>query len=202
MKADVRSSAEKEALEWAIGYFREHAEQMTPWSVPPMVWTADDAAIEKLAAMATVKADEGAAYWLREIAARRINRGEPLPRMVAKFVELTLRLWPHPIKMNLDPVARDECGVTLKVDRAKPKRGQRDYEHASRDAMIVMGMELITERWGFAPTRGEATRELASRKSAASIVCAALRKAGVATIKETAVNKIWSRVGLKRCKTN
>ena len=30
MKADVKPSAEKEALEWAIEFFREHSEDLKP----------------------------------------------------------------------------------------------------------------------------------------------------------------------------
>jgi len=73
--------------------------------------------------------------------------------------------------------------------RRKPGR-KRDYQ---RDECIAWVVATICLRWGFSPTRNEATAEA----SAISIVKTALEQVGI-HLTEAAITKIWDKSGIRK----
>ena len=114
MKADVKPSAEKEALEWAIEFFREHSEDLKPhgetaldFAVAERIWHNDPKALEEyinrrvLSVLAytgpkaaEVRRHHGKPKWnvassargLCMYAALLMHRGAPLPDSLRDFV--------------------------------------------------------------------------------------------------------------------
>jgi hypothetical protein len=113
------------------------------------------------------KAHEGheeAVHFLSEIAAKLIEQGDPLPAPLREFVAEALR---HP--------------------RQRRRPGRRRFDLVGRNHVICFVITMIDLRWGFSPTRNEATE----RASAASIAQQALQQIDI-NLGEGAIAKIWN----------
>jgi len=183
MKADVQSQAEKEALEWAIQFFRlqakhfthkgraERAQEIAEFTaailfdddlVPPEV--RPQRLSERLA-NAVVDGNELSIKIMCELAIKYLELEKPLPSELRTFLLFHLR-YPG-AKLQ---VREGQKGFTG-VEWIKPKPGPGGYYWLIRNYAIVHAIERIMFKWKFQATRSPATKELAKRASAASIVC-------------------------------
>ena len=188
MKADAKSSAEKEALEWATDLFsRIPKGYMTREGSGPLV-THDlitmlldlphnHPLIQMATRCALVEGDEMITTCLRTVAAKAIERGIPLSGALETFVMFYL-LAPN-MKWR-----RGKEGVMVEDIKRAP--GQDKSAFYSRDWAVVVAINHIANIWHF-----PATRRDEKRPSAASIVLTALERSGTA-LSEQAINKIWN----------
>lgn len=77
-----------------------------------------------------------------------------------------------------------------KNDEFKAERGRHANRH--RDLAIAIAVRFVRER-GFNPTRNRANHKKQGNKSACAIVTAAIARAGVVLLDESAVEKIWEK---------
>ena len=189
MKADAKSSAEKEALEWATDLFsRIPKGYMTREGSGPLV-THDlitmlldlphnHPLIQMATRCALVEGDEMITTCLRTVAAKAIERGIPLSGALETFVMFYLTA----------PNMRWRRGKEgeMMVEDIKQRPGQDKAAFYNRDWTVVVAMNHIVNHWRF-----PATRRDMKAPSAASIVQAALARSGTA-LSESAINKIWN----------
>jgi hypothetical protein len=187
LKADAQSSLEREALEWAVAYFRTHGAELTGDGSRRRLIADGVAFLLKEHDKAKDGFDDyvdGVDAYLhawengieaglpdirREFAAALLERGEPLPRRLLKFVADYLR--------NPETAGR--------------KRGQNIYKLKHRNLAISFAIAQIMEKWKFEGMRNDAT----VGASAASIVRDALEKSASLHLTEAAVHKIWRYFG-------
>ena len=183
VKADVKPSAEKEALEWAVEFFRGEAANLkrdgsrtqgrefrmtTDVSTYHHFSRRDQAKVQRMLKNTVEWAhggDTSAGQALCDIAADLLKRGEPLPNSLLQFVIGFLR----------DPKANVRRG-----------RGPNPNDLAHRNRRIFYATREIVDRWKF-----PATGDNDARSSAASIARDALELGARVNITEAAVNKIW-----------
>jgi len=155
MKADVRSTREKEALEWATQFFRNckdrlsktgsmNASRAIATDMMSYVWDGSEEA-----AAAVVKLNKEIPA-LPEFAAALIEDGKPLPKSLREFVAALLR---RPNK------------------RVQARRGPKQTG-ISRDLDIGAAVGFVATRWEFVETRRRDQKS--GRPCAASIVRDAL----------------------------
>jgi hypothetical protein len=186
MKADVQPRAEKEALEWAIEYFRTRILHLTAagggkfamkailGNMPP---ERREGTLSVLAERFDVLGDLAAAEILGAVAAMEIAAGRPLIGTLRSFA---LGRMLHPLeKFNR---------ANSKWEEIKSKPGPSKFDQIARNSYICLAIEHIVDKWGIAATRNPGT----NKHSAASIVRDALERARVGVNKtEAAINKIW-----------
>ena len=160
---------DKEALEWAIGFFRGCAAELKGDRR-----TRDVADLQRLIVRSLRHDEEDMAEYMRamgEFAAAQMERGKQLSDSVRDVVIRILR--------NPSIVERRRTG---------PNPTDLDY----RDIKIVEAISCIVEMWDFLPTRGEGKNK---GDSAASIVQRALKLGAGISMEETTINKIWAYSG-------
>jgi hypothetical protein len=209
MKADTERSpqrAEKEALQWAIEYFRKNADEMTPegsrrWALHDMLLgclmryndprerTEMEKEIDETVDLAWLGSQEHSRY-ARGFAAALMERGDPLPGKLHHFIVEFLR---NPEKPQIPPHAGGEEFDAL-IDRVRShmarKPGQRAIDLQPRNVSIWAAVEHIVRTWKIPPTRNEATKNAC----ATSIVREALEKGAGVKLKEAAVVKVWRKM--------
>ncbi|HEY6700523.1 MAG TPA: hypothetical protein VI137_06850 [Pseudolabrys sp.] len=191
MKADVKSVAqrEKEALEWAINYFRDEdcAADLEP---------ADDVEVVALlmargdyperfdqfisGVISRAFGKRGPVRWdprstarsLCQLASTLMSKGDPLPKPLEDFI----------IDFLDDP----------NLENFPSASGRKKRPNTFRDLRIVRAINHIVGTWKFRATRAR-RKDPAKGLSAASIVKDALEKSGL-HLTEDAVNKIWNGV--------
>ena len=175
MKADAQSSAEKEALEWAIDFFRNCKDDLKGDGskragrelVLQMLidsWDNSDAHATKL-----IEALQGSPR-LPEFAAALIERGDPLPGPLRDFIAAFLR---EPNK------------------HLKRHRGSKPIDKFWRDMNIAAAVTFIAGKWGISETRRR--NQKSGRSCAASIVKDALATAASIHLSEDKVVKAHQR---------
>jgi hypothetical protein len=218
MKADVRTEAEKDALQWAVDYFRRCAADLKPGRHGMeeaargllLNYDRNRADAEKEISDSLLAAWLGhkeASQYMREFAAVLMERERDraaelpgnlfhfvLPENLAHFVVEFLR---NPDKPRLTRDDSDpeylawEDRLRLLITR---KPGPRSGDMTSRNVTIWAAMEHIVKTWKFPATRNEATK--GKRASAASIVREALKKGAGVHLSEAAVVKAWNKMRL------
>ena len=196
MKADVQSTAEKEALEWAIKYFRDNpghlklqGDSAVDFFAARKLWANDPKRFDNYIELRILAAGgypghkgeslsrpDGKPAWnsaltirgLCRFAAILIDEGEPLPELLRLFVAAFL----------INPVLRGRGSPG-------PKRGGL----LLRNVTICGVIEHIKETWKFLPTRNDATEKI----SAAAIVRKALAAVQI-PLTEKAINGIWGEL--------
>ena len=185
MKADVRPAAdrEREALQWAINYFRDCAADLKPDGSRrkfnelnkqlQMDWV--DSGPENLHGELTVYMDElrrgkDRGLDLFDLAATLIERGDPLPVPLRAFVADVLR--------------------NPKTHRRRPGRKASALDW--RNSLITSAVCEIVLRWNLRVTRNPGTTE---RASAASIVQQAMVEGANYRLGEGDINKICKTCG-------
>jgi hypothetical protein len=187
MAAIVQSLDERRALDWAIDYFRNHADELTIeasrrfWNGIPLTRLlavdASDLTPEEKNKAYSIHVHYALAGLTRPIkavcvlASMLIEQGDPLPESIRTFLVKFLR---GEIKTQI-------------------KRGPKFWDRRLRDVHIVIAIEHIVEAWKFPPTRNEASRDDKRRPSAASIVREGLKIGGRLALGESAITTIWNR---------
>jgi hypothetical protein len=175
MKADIRSSAETEALHWATDFFRRCKSDLTGVESKRLgremvlqmllsAWDNSDTQAEKI-----VQATEGGAR-LREFIASLMERGEKLPKPLRDFVIAFLR---DPQKF------------------LKKQRGRKPVDLIWRDLNIAAAVAFVATKWKFSETRRRDQRS--GRPSASSIVKAALAAGANVHLSEDKIIKTRDR---------
>jgi hypothetical protein len=186
MKVDGQASdREKDALKWAIDFFREEADVLRPSGSKAALYESDTlidmhdnwrneqprkfhAYFAELLNASLDEDGDYARFRLSALAAELLERGEPLTGPLKVFVVKTLRR---------DPIFESPT-----------KRGPRPNDLIERNLCICEAVEHIIKAWKFAPTRNVATQT----PSAASIARDALEHGVAVHLSEKAVNKIWN----------
>jgi hypothetical protein len=197
MKADVKSSdaRESEALKWATDVFQAFADLMSAGAsskqkeIGMLVSFCDELKCKNeeeyeqfVCSMVKTALFEGSQYFiaaLRELAAAKLERNEPLTGFLQFFIRMYLRYPNMTLRRTEDP-------SVVRFEMPKRAAGRKRDDHLARNHVINMVIESLTNKWGFLATRNAA----AKHPSAASIVKAALESAGV-YLEERSINKIW-----------
>jgi hypothetical protein len=182
MKADAKSPAEKEALEWAIEFFRGRKDDLKSdrrraieyfrdWLLDdyddPLHRTQAEESLVSHVEMAR-EGDDAAFQLICNFAGIRIANNKPLPENVRDFISEFL------------------SGPDFYLKRRKPGPNLADL--VFRDFNIWAATEHIVRTWNFKATRG---REQKIRASATSIVREALEKGAGVSLGEDAVIDAW-----------
>jgi hypothetical protein len=192
MKADVRPAdeREKEALEWALNYFRDEdcaydLEQADDVEVVHLLTVRGEMSPEEfnqLISRVISHADgkrgpvwifwdpRSAARSLCQLASTLMSKGEPLPKPLEDFI----------IDFLDDP----------NLENFPSASGRKRFPNTFRDIRIFRAIDHLVRTWKFRATRAR-RKDPAKRVSAASIVKDALEKSGL-HLSEDAVNKIWN----------
>lgn len=181
MKADVHS-LEKKALQWATEYFRGVAADLTPDGSKRRLqentvkhllecherdkegWDDDPDHVGLWVSAARKGIGEIGPAELCNFAAILLERGEPLPTSLKKFVVDFLR-----------------------TPNGKKRQGRDFYVLKHRNLQIALVVHRLAKKGKFPPTRNEAT----DSASAASIVRDALEIGAGVNLTEANVCKIW-----------
>jgi hypothetical protein len=203
MKADARPSAEKEALSWAIEFFRTRARYLNPksfrennlkyveqcaedWFVLPEGEREEQ--LNELAELAIFDGDGFATMYLCELAIKHIGKEMPFPPKLRLFTFFRLR-WPN-VKWHSE--ARNGASG-LAGARIKKSPGPSSDEFLLRNGAILTAVAQIIDKWKFQATRSPASTD--KRVSAASIVRDAIETGAGRHLTEAAINKIWNEHG-------
>jgi hypothetical protein len=199
---------EKEALKWAIEYFRKSADEMTPegsrrWALHDMLVGLlflydSQLPSNRAAAEEDIKhyveyawlGNQEASQHMRELAAVLMERGDPLPDGLHHFIVEFLRnpnkpRWPS----NVDEKYLSFVDEVRSLIARKPGQGSSDL--APRNVTIWAAVEHIVRTWKFPATRNRATTR---RASATSIVREAIEKGARLHLIEAAVVKAWRKM--------
>jgi hypothetical protein len=182
MKADAKSLAEQEALQWAIEFFRDRKDELKGDRRRAIEYFRDALLDEYNDPLHRTQAEKELASkveWAREgddvafqlicnFAGTLIANNEPLPESVRDFISEFL------------------SGPDFYLKRRKPGPNLADL--ACRDFNIWAATEHIVRTWNFKATRG---REQKIRASATSIVREALEKGAGVSLGEDAVIDAW-----------
>jgi hypothetical protein len=188
MTAVVHSLHERQALDWAIRFFRDLAHQPTAEGSKKKfhdtftrvlldVHYVYDYTREERGEIYTQLVDEAldearhgnpfAVQQLSKFAAALIEKGEPLPEEIRGAVAELLRNPP----------------------KVKNKRGPGPFTLMARDSAIIEALTHINETWKFPITRNHYSKG----PSAASIVHDAIHSAIPINLTERGINSIWTR---------
>jgi hypothetical protein len=193
MKADVKLSPEAQALEWATEHFRRNADLLNTRE-----GKIELAKMESEAWFRSLEEDDVPKVpkeWLKErtrqAIAGRDHAIKSLSWLIVRYMAAQ-----KPIPKSLMQFAFYRLtGEFLSVDdeaasQVKQKPGKGKYDNLMRNMLILHAITQINIKYGFFPTRSEAT----NGPSGALIVSRALKAAGTKNnLSESGVEKIWER---------